>query len=113
MLNPFPDLLAFGLLAPTLLRIVIGLVVLLRLKDYRNNLWINKVKKVICIVSSVLLILGALTQYATLALSLVFIYEIFYEPESKDKRTINVLLLTISISLLFLGAGFLAFDLPL
>ena len=113
MLNPFPDLLAFALLAPTLLRIVLGIMLILQAKQKTNALPFTQITKAIYFIGGVFLILGAFTQYSAMAISLALLYEIFYTPSSKEKKSINILLLVISISLLFLGAGFFALDLPL
>ncbi|MDP3735461.1 MAG: DoxX family membrane protein [bacterium] len=134
MLNPFPDLLDFALVAPALLRLTAGLIFLnlgvlklhrergrwmrsltaLRLKPARGLLILFAA---IEIVGGALLLTGLLTQVAALVLALFLLAELVIELLAPDAlaRTLPfyLLLFAISLSLLFSGAGFFAFDLPL
>jgi len=113
MLNPFPDLLAFALLAPTLLRIVLGIIIIMKAREKTAISPFTQLTRVVYFIGGAFLIAGAFTQYSAILVSLALLYEMFYLPTTKEKRTTLILLLTISLSLLFLGAGFVAFDLPL
>lgn len=134
MLNIFPELLDFGFIAPTILRISIGLFFIhlgyQKYNSHKENIstFLESVKikpaKTIVqtlggveIVIGLLFLTGTLTQIAALisliicAVSLVLVYK---EPDLKLKSTSEYLfLLAISLSLLLSGAGFLAVDFPL
>ena len=134
MLNSFPDLLTYSLIAPFLLRLIVGFVfidlgVLLFKKE--SERWIlsfktlriphpeiaAKVLSVIQIAGGVMLILGFYTQVATLILGIISFIEVYleYKDPSILKRNIvfYLLIFTILLSLLFSGAGAFAIDLPL
>lgn len=134
MLNPFPDLLTYSLLAPFLLRLTAGLIFInlgtLVFKGEKNR-WLvslialkvpkpELVLKIIgCleIVGGIMLILGFYTQLAALILSIFTLTEIFIEYRDptilKRNYVFYLMLFAISLSLLFSGAGAYAIDLPL
>lgn len=134
MLNTFPFLLSFGILAPTFLRIFAGLFFArfgwLKLTRSRRSkidffekiglkpavtfLW---VVSIIEIVVGVMLVVGFLTQIAAMMASLIMLACIFIKmkdvtalPNSLD---FYILFFIVFISLIFTGAGLFAFDLPL
>lgn len=134
MLNPFPDLLAFGLTAPLLLRVVLGAVfidfgwsklkkdrekkaVLFEGLGLRPGVYYAALSGVIELAAGILLVIGLYTQIAALAALVISLaaYRLKKKhPESMESaRGFLALLCIISLSLLFSGAGFLAFDLPL
>jgi uncharacterized membrane protein YphA (DoxX/SURF4 family) len=133
MPNPIPDLLVFGLLAPFLLRVAVGLMFLnAGIKKLRRRSWMialferknltpaavySSVFGAVEVVSGALLAVGLLTQIAslvTLAVSVFMLYEkSTYPAETPGSRGVFLLLCVISLSLLFSGAGAFAFDLPL
>lgn len=134
MLNPFPELLTYSLLAPFILRLVLGYLFInlghLKLTSEKNRWTLSletlklkpaaffvKLLALIEIVGGGMLILGLYTQIAALVLALITFGELYieYKEESLLKRNLAfyLLIFAISISLLFSGAGFLAFDLPL
>ncbi len=134
MLNPFPELLVYSLLAPFILRVVAGLVFLdlgLLLFKGEKSRWLTsfttlkipnpqigvKVLGVIEIVGGIMFILGFYTQIAALVLSLIIFIETYieYRDPAILKRTLvfYIMLLSLSLSLLLSGAGAFAFDLPL
>jgi uncharacterized membrane protein YphA (DoxX/SURF4 family) len=134
MLNVFPDLLVYSMLAPTIIRVVAGFTFLntgiLKFSREKNR-WIislealkvnkaNAVLKVLAVVEvagGLLLIAGAWTQLATLVLtiftSMAFFIE--YKDPAVLKRNLPfyLLLLAMTLSLLFSGAGAFAIDIPL
>ncbi|MEK7117417.1 MAG: DoxX family protein [Patescibacteria group bacterium] len=134
MLNLFPDLLTYSMLAPFIIRVVAGftflntgilklsrekgrwLISLEELKISRASV-VLKILAVIEIVGGILLIVGAWTQLAALILTLftTAVFFIEYRDPSILKRNLPfyLLLLSITLSLLFSGAGAFAFDLPL
>lgn len=134
MLNPFPDLLVYSLLAPFILRVVAGFIfidlgklMLRRERDrwntsftalgFQNPAVMVKIFGAVEIISGLMLIAGFYTQIAALILALLTLCEIYveYKDPAVLKRSIvfYILLFSISLSLLFSGAGAFAIDLPL
>ncbi len=133
MLNPFPDLLVFGLIAPLLLRVAVGLMFInAGIKKLRRKSWVMALFErlnltpaalyssafgAVEVASGVLLVVGLFTQVAalvTFAVSVLMLYEKNKHPaETPGSRGVFLLLCIISLSLLFSGAGAFAFDLPL
>ncbi len=134
MLNVFPDLLAFGLISPLILRVTLGVIFV----DFGwKKLFRDRVAKgaffemlhltpgtsyavamgLLELVVGLLLIGGLLTQIAALITLLISATSYYlkgkYSESLKNTRLFYFLLVTISLSLLFSGAGFFAFDLPL
>lgn len=134
MLNPFPELLAFSLLAPVILRLVLGYLFInlgyLKLNSEKSR-WMlffetTKLKPptffvqffaYIEIITGAMLIVGFYTQIAALVLAVLTFGELYmeYKEESLLKRNLvfYLLVFAISLSLLFSGAGLFAIDLPL
>lgn len=134
MLNPFPDLLTYSLLAPFILRVVAGIIFVdlgyLAFKNEKERWLLSlstlkvpnpqltlKILSVVEIVGGVMLILGFYTQIAALVLALFTFAETYIEykePEVLKRNLVfYVMLLAILLSLLLSGAGAFAFDLPL
>lgn len=134
ILNTFPDLLTFSQLSPFILRVVIGIIVvnLGLLKFGKEKVaWrelfetigllpakiLVKVLAIIEIVGGLLLVSGAYVQITAIVFSVMFFCEAIleYREPVLEKRNITfyILMFTISLSLVFLGAGAFAFDLPL
>lgn len=134
MLNPFPELLTYGLMAPFILRLVVGYLFMnlgyLKLTSEKGR-WLSSVSSLrlkpaeffvkifalMEIIGGAMLFIGLYTQVAALALAFLTFSELYveYKEESLLKRNLvfYLLLFAICLSLLFSGAGFLAFDLPL
>ncbi len=134
MLNPFPELLNFALLAPLLLRGVLGLVFIdlgfLKFRGEKER-WLASCEAIgvrpadffvplygfLQIAGGLMLIFGFYTQLAALMFVIFTGAELYIEWQAKDvlKRDLvfYLLLFVISLSLLFTGAGAFAFDLPL
>lgn len=134
MLNTFPDLLTYSLLAPFILRVVIGLifidlgVILFKGEKARwlTSLSILRIPKpemavkilgVVEVIGGAMLILGFYTQMTALILALFTFAETYIEYKEptilKRNLVFYVIVLAILISLLFSGAGAFAIDLPL
>jgi len=134
ILNPFPDLLLFEPLAPFILRVVLGLIILnigyLKLKGFeprwkifmealgfRHNSEAVKILGVLEIISGAMILVGLYTQIVALVLALLIFIELYaeYKESSLVKRDIvfYILIFAISLSLLFTGAGAFSLDLPL
>lgn len=133
MLNPFPDLLVLSLLAPFILRIAIG-VILLKSGYTRitgggtrsaidiTNQWKTSMLSPVWYIGALeaiaggFLIVGFLTQIAALVGGLVAIKALVRKgglAGTGRTKAFYVLMLVICVSLLLTGAGALAFDLPL
>jgi putative oxidoreductase len=134
MLNPFPDLLVYSLLAPFILRVAAGLVFLdLGILAFKNEKkrWIDslaalkipnpevsaKILGGIEILGGLALVAGFYTQVAALILAILVFCEAYIEYKQplilKRNFVFYLMLLAMTLSLLFSGAGAFAFDLPL
>jgi uncharacterized membrane protein YphA (DoxX/SURF4 family) len=134
MLNPFPELLNYALLAPLLLRVVVGLIFLdlgfLKFRSEKER-WLASFDTLglrpadlfvplygaLQIIGGLMFIFGLYTQIAALFFVLSTGAELYIEWKAKDvlKRDMvfYLLIFVISFSLLLTGAGAFAFDLPL
>ena len=134
MLNPFPDLLTYSLLAPFLLRLIVGVIFIdlgiLIFKEEKFR-WLTSFKalripredlaiKIFGTIETIIgamLILGAYTQIAALIIAIITFVESYIEYKEpvilKRNLTFYILLFVISLSLLLSGAGSFAMDLPL
>lgn len=131
--NLFPELFSFSLIAPFILRIVIGLIFLnlgsLKLgkekAGWLTSLEILNIKPagffvgllgIVEALGGLLLIAGAYTQISALVLGIIALVELFieYKEESILKRdfVFYLLLAAICVSLLLTGAGLWAIDVP-
>ena len=133
-LSVFPDLLIFWLIAPFLLRITVGFIFIYfgitkiwkereRRVSFFNKIgfgtsviffWLVSIAE---LVGGIFLVLGLFTQLISLILSIIIIGAIYAKikkPELLD-NSLEFFFLTLAVllSLLFLGAGFFAIDLPL
>ncbi len=134
MLSVFPNMLAFGLLAPFLLRIALGLVFLSFGKyklgkgraskaaffdslGWKPGAYVALGIGIAELAIGLLLVVGLYTQVAALASSLILIGALLLKKKSADgiesSRGFLALLLVIALSLVVSGAGAFAFDLPL
>jgi len=134
MLNPFPELLVYSLLAPVILRLVLGYLFInlgylkLNTEKSRWTLFFETIKlqpasffvklfAYIEIFTGAMLIVGFYTQIAALILAVLTFGELYteYKEESLLKRNLvfYLLVFAISLSFLFSGAGLYAIDLPL
>ena len=134
MLNTFPDLLTYSLFAPLLLRVVLGLIMvdlgflkfraekerwmgLFDLIGLRPSKWFVKIFALVEIIGGLMLVVGVYTQIVALIFILITLSELILEwkEEALIKRNLPFyfLLFTISLSLLFSGAGAFAIDLHL
>jgi len=114
-LSTFPQLLTFGLIAPLLLRLGVGLFLVYLAKERYNKIY--KWSFVVYLISGILLILGLYTQIASIVSILVISFDFYTDkdltPFSTEKKILYIIMKVILLSLLFTGPGFLAFDLPL
>lgn len=134
MLNPFPILLTFGIIAPALLRVTVGLIFLYFSYETLRS---RRDAKIVCfdevglkpgkywvpvagaaeLVGGILLIAGLWTQVAAILLSIVTIGALIMKSrggkEVRGPALYYILLFAVLISLMLTGAGFLAFDIPL
>ena len=134
MLSVFPDLLTYHQIAPLILRIVLGLIFIsfgyealtgekqrwqkvFEMIKLRPSAFFEKLFGLVEIIGGIMLIIGLFTQVAALVFSIISLAELIIEYREpvllKNSIFFYLLLLTISASLIFTGAGFAAFDLPL
>ena len=134
MTNPFPELLIFSLLAPTLLRIALGVFIIIlgygKFKEeakgvtkFFESLGFKPAKYYVQtlafaeIVMGVALFVGFLTQIAALVVATItfvsLIVTVRHPETGLRKPSEYALFFVISISLVLTGAGLLAIDLPL
>ncbi len=134
MLTVFPQLLNYHLVAPFILRVVLGFILVnlgyQKFKSERAR-WEKTFETLrlkpkegfvtgfalIEILGGVALIIGFYTQIAALVFVVITFIELYIEQKEealiKRDAVFYLLLLAIALSLLFTGAGFFAFDLPL
>lgn len=134
ILNTFPDLLTFSMLSPFILRVVLGLIAinlgLLKLgkekvawQELFETINIHPVNffvkflAVVEIIGGLLLVVGAYIQITAIVFAILFFIEavLDYRESELEERdlTFYILVFAISLSLIFLGAGAFALDLPL
>jgi uncharacterized membrane protein YphA (DoxX/SURF4 family) len=134
MTNPFPELLTFSLLAPTLLRMTLGVFIILlgsnkfltpqkgivdffEALGFKPSKYYIKALSIAEIVMGIALFVGFLTQIAALVVAIITFVSLLVtirHPEAGlQKASIYTLFFVISISLVLSGAGLLAIDLPL
>ena len=129
----FPDLLAFKLLAPVLLRGVLGIIFIVHgypklFKDFAGTAgWFDSVGikpakfwvlvvGVVEFFGGIALIAGFATQLAALLIAVDMLGAIFLVKRKMgfvNGYEFDLTLLAMALSLMFLGAGFYAIDLPL
>jgi len=127
MLSIFPELFDFSFLAVTLLRVVVGYffwVLGLRLvraawavRARGIHVWLlGMVYGIAKTLVGIFLVLGIYTQAAAMAgaiLAFITYLQGASLQKTKGDRQVQLLLVVICVSLLFLGPGALALDLPL
>ena len=117
MLSIFPDLLTYGLLAPFIIRVALGLYVLalalrvsakaVRRNDFSFFVWMRAIPAWI---GGLLVISGFATQIGAVILLL---WPLAALKLARADRPGSLFALIMALSLLFSGAGFFAFDMPL
>lgn len=134
MLNTFPSLLTFGLAAPFILRVVLGIIFILAgyIKIFKKRgdsihmfseaafpdpvffFWLVATVEIL---GGLALVLGFGTQIAAILIGLISLGGLIIKIRKPEllRQTLDfyIFALVIAISLLFTGAGFWAFDLPL
>ncbi len=119
MLSVFPSLLNYGLVAPLLIRVVLGITIA----------WIGYAKicthketefralGVVEIIMGILLVVGYITQLMAFLVGVILVVKLSKKVKDRafltDGVNYYIILLVLAVSLLFSGPGFLAFDLPL
>jgi len=133
MLSIFPELFTYGIVAPFILRVAIGGFFIWqgvrRRKEEMTSwdtLWVGKkigslplspILAKVQIVIGIFLFVGLYTQIAAI-LAGIFVWVEFHKKSKTARPTfvefwMNIIVTAVLVSLLFLGAGILAFDLPL
>jgi len=113
MVSLFPDLLTFALFAPFVIRLFLGVYFIVwgwkTTQKTGESAMRWKIIGFIGLISGVFVVVG----FATQAVAIVLAAFSLYLARHATNRMPYILLLRMAISLLFSGAGFLAFDLPL
>ena len=134
MLNPFPELLNYSLLAPLILRVLVGLIFIdlgfLKFRGEKER-WLASFETLglrpvdlflslyamLQIVGGALLIIGLWTKVAALTFVIFTGIELYIEWRAQEilrrDMVFYLLIFTISLSLLLTGAGAYAIDIPL
>ena len=122
MFSFFPSLLVLQQLGPFFIRIALGLTFLYfgyKILKEQNQVSTtgSKIYGGIEVVLGISLIIGLYTQLSALIITLFLVIKLIYKIKSKsflsDGVNYYILLFAMSLSLLVMGAGFLAFDMPL
>ncbi|HMO78743.1 MAG TPA: DoxX family protein [Candidatus Paceibacterota bacterium] len=134
MLNFFPELLPFGLISATIIRIVVGSVLFYfgilsistkkeivseRLNNFKYPApkFFTFLISIIGIITGSFLIAGFATQIVAIIAIYLFLNLIFIDSGEKNifgqTKLFYISMILISITLIFSGAGFWAIDLPL
>jgi len=134
MLNTFPTLLAFGLFAPLFLRLALGITLFfigISSINEKKGSYITRFERqnypfpkvcvmvlgIVEIIAGIFITVGIYTQISALvALYLSLNLLILEKGENRvlpHTSLLYIILAVVSLSLLFSGAGFLAFDYPL
>ena len=122
MLSVFPTLLSYEQLAPFILRLVLGITLAYfgyqKIRGTGGSSGSNsKIYGGVEVIIAAFLVIGLWTQLAALLNVIILIIKIGFKIRDKafltDGINYYILLLAIAVSLLFLGAGSYAFDLPL
>ena len=133
MLNPFPSLLMFGILAPFIIRVSLGATLLYIAVEHfrskreiagvlsplmgRSSKWAWVLLCSVEVVAGALLVVGAWTQIGAIVVLLLALKTFFIKPSLRHlsplSRSTYVLMCMMALSLLLSGAGGFAFDLPL
>ena|SRR5581483_11868803 len=134
MLSLFPNLLNYSLVAPFILRVVLGLIFIdlgaLKFKSEKKR-WVESfnalhlrpadlfvaIYAAVQVIGGILLIIGLYTQAAALVFVIFTAIELYIEWSAKEilKRdfVFYALLLAIALSILLTGPGVYSIDLPL
>jgi uncharacterized membrane protein YphA (DoxX/SURF4 family) len=133
MLNPFPELLVYGLIAPFIVRLALGSSLLyLAVEHYRGRRDIAELLRPLMgrsgrgvavvlslfeLIAGALLLVGAWTQLAALLAMALTLKPLFLKAHLKGlmpyEKTTYGLMFLMAFSLLLSGAGAFAFDIPL
>lgn len=118
MLSVFPELFNYSYLAPFILRVALGLI-LIRMSYLSITKTSDKYQKSIDttqIISSVFIILGFLAQIASLVIIALIITEsikAYIQKIPIERKALKILIIAVAVSLMLLGPGLFAIDLPL
>ena len=122
MLSLFPSLLTYEQFSPFILRLVLGITLAyfgyLKLMSKGKSSGSNsKTYGAVEAITATFLIIGLFTQLAALINAVILAIKIIFKARDKKLLTDGInyylLLLVIAVSLIFTGAGWFSFDLPL
>lgn len=120
MLSIFPGLLTYQMLAPFIIRILLSAIFIhFAFRELNRGSRDPKFKAPFILegICGLLLLIGLFTQIAALILAIDLLVRLIKKIQSRsflsDGVNYYLILFVLALSLLFTGAGFLAFDLPL
>ncbi len=117
MFSFFPPLLAFSGFAALLLRVTLGVIFFLWGREKYRSVDGNKSYAILEMLIGILLAIGYMTQFAAFIALLILGKRLIGKIKHKALFTNGInyyfILFIISLSLIFTGAGYIAFDLPL
>jgi putative oxidoreductase len=134
MLNPFPELLSFTLMAPLLIRVAVGVFFisfgwnkLTKEREHRSSFFDSiglrpagvyvTLLGLLQIIIGVCLIIGFFTQVAAILATVImfvsYIIKVRHPEMLFNTTSIYALLFIMALTLVFTGAGLFAIDLPL
>ena len=114
-LSIFPRLLDYTILAPSILRFVVGIFLILAgsVRSKSKQRWLA----ILYVANGLFIIIGLYTQIVVLFAILFILIENYLEKKegvlSREKSAITFLMIAILLSLMLTGPGIFAFDLPL
>jgi uncharacterized membrane protein YphA (DoxX/SURF4 family) len=110
MLSVFPELFNYSQIAPFLLRVALGIILISSFDKTDKKFGIIK------ILMSILLLIGLFVQPTVIVIIAVLLAEVIILKKKNlpiEKKSLTVLIIVVCVSLLFLGPGLFSFDLPL
>ena len=118
VLSLFPDLLAYGLFAPTILRLVLSILIFSEAKESFNRETSYTTAKCIALLeltAAGALFIGLFTQGAVLMIIAAVISRLLQSGKNmpKSEKYFSYVALAILLSLLVTGPGVFAVDMPL
>ena len=121
MLSIFPSLLTYSLVAPLLIRLALatafGWIAYTNIKSVKIPGGKFRILGTIEMILALCVLIGLFTQLIALFIAIILAVKLAYKVKQgaflSDGVNYYLILLVMAVALMFSGAGFLAFDLPL
>ena len=120
MLSLFPSLLAYEQIGPLIIRLVLGITLLYfgyekLIKKGTSSGSNSKAYGAVEVIIAIFLVIGLFTQLAALLNAIILIIKLSFKVREgkflSDGINYYILLLAMAIALIFMGPGFIAYDL--